>query len=138
MNSIFLTGTAGSGKSQLTSILANTILENNKEVIVVNLDPGVNNLPYSSDIDIRDFISINEIMDKYNLGPNGAVILAAELIALKIGEINEFEILRAPSNFISNEINATVTIYSEDDDKKYDPKLKSNHAKPFKPAIYIE
>ena len=42
MNSIFLTGTAGSGKSQLTSILANTILENNKEVIVVNLDPGVN------------------------------------------------------------------------------------------------
>ena len=84
MNSIFLTGTAGSGKSQLTSILANTILENNKEVIVVNLDPGVNNLPYSADIDIRDFISINEIMDKYNLGPNGAVILAADLIALKI------------------------------------------------------
>ena len=89
MNSIFLTGTAGSGKSQLTSILANTILENNKEVIVVNLDPGVNNLPYSADIDIRDFISINEIMDKYNLGPNGAVILAADLIALKIDEIND-------------------------------------------------
>ena len=57
---------------------------------------------------------------------------------LKIGEINEFEILNSASNFISNEINATVTIYSEDDDKKYDPKLKSNHAKPFKPAIYIE
>ena len=56
---------------------------------MINLDPGVNNLPYSADIDIRDFININEIMEKYNLGPNGAVILAADLIASKIDEIND-------------------------------------------------
>ena len=89
MNSIFLTGTAGSGKSQLTSILTDSFIQNEKEVIAVNLDPGVNNLPYSADIDIRDFISINEIMEKYNLGPNGAVILAADLITSKIDEIND-------------------------------------------------
>ena len=89
MNSIFLTGTAGSGKSQLTSILTDSFIQNEKEVIAVNLDPGVTNLPYSADIDIRDFISINEIMEKYNLGPNGAVILAADLIASKIDEIND-------------------------------------------------
>ena len=89
MNSIFLTGTAGSGKSQLTSRLTDSFIQNDKEVIAVNLDPGVNNLPYSADIDIRDFISINEIMEKYNLGPNGAVILAADLIASKIDEIND-------------------------------------------------
>ena len=89
MNSIFLTGTAGSGKSQLTSILTDSFIQNEKEVIAVNLDPGVNNLPYSADIDIRDFININEIMEKYNLGPNGAVILAADLIASKIDEIND-------------------------------------------------
>ena len=89
MNSIFLTGTAGSGKSQLTSRLTDSFIQNDKEVIAVNLDPGVTNLPYSADIDIRDFISINEIMEKYNLGPNGAVILAADLIASKIDEIND-------------------------------------------------
>jgi hypothetical protein len=89
MNSIFLTGTAGSGKSQLTSRLTDSFIQNDKEVIAVNLDPGVNNLPYSADIDIRDFININEIMEKYNLGPNGAVILAADLIASKIDEIND-------------------------------------------------
>ena len=89
MNSIYLTGTAGSGKSQLTSVLTNSFLEIDKEVIAVNLDPGVSNLPYSPDIDIRDFVNINEIMDKYNLGPNGAVILATDLIASKINEIND-------------------------------------------------
>ena len=89
MNSIFLTGTAGSGKSQLTSRLTDSFIQNDKEVIAVNLDPGVNNLPYSADIDIRDFINITEIMEKYNLGPNGAVILAADLIASKIDEIND-------------------------------------------------
>ena len=89
MNSIYLTGTAGSGKSQLTSVLTNSFLEIDKEVIAVNLDPGVSNLPYSPDIDIRDFVNINEIMDKYNLGPNGAVILATDLIASKINDIND-------------------------------------------------
>ena len=57
MNSIFLTGTAGSGKSQLTSILTDSFIQNEKEVIAVNLDPGVNNLPYSADIDIRDLLT---------------------------------------------------------------------------------
>jgi len=33
------------------------------------------------DIDIRDYIDINELMEKYGLGPNGALIMAADLIA---------------------------------------------------------
>ncbi len=37
-------------------------------------------MPYVPDIDIRDFIVLEEVMDKYGLGPNGAMILASDLM----------------------------------------------------------
>jgi GTPase SAR1 family protein len=53
------------------------------------------NLPYTPDIDIRDYIDINSIMDEYNLGPNGALVLAADLIAEEAerlgGEIEDLQ-----------------------------------------------
>ena len=78
---IFIIGTAGSGKSLLTASF-NELLKNGKQkTATVNLDPGVLHLPYAPDIDIRDYIDIRSIMDEYRLGPNGALILAADLIA---------------------------------------------------------
>ena len=48
--------------------------------ITLNLDPGVKTMPYTPDIDIRDFIVLEEVMTKYELGPNGAMILASDLM----------------------------------------------------------
>ena len=89
MKNIFLTGTAGSGKSNLTGILSNWYQQEGKNVITVNLDPGVSNVPYGIDVDIRNYINLKEIMDKYNLGPNGSLILASDLIATKLEQIEE-------------------------------------------------
>ena len=86
---IFLTGTAGSGKSNLTGILSNWYQQEGRDVITVNLDPGVSNVPYGIDVDIRNYINLQEIMDKYNLGPNGSLILASDLIATKLEQIEE-------------------------------------------------
>jgi len=74
-------GTAGSGKSLLTGAFANWLQLQKQNVITVNLDPGVITLPYTPDIDIRDYIKIEQIMNEYQLGPNGALIMAADLIA---------------------------------------------------------
>ena len=52
---IFLTGTAGSGKSNLTGILSNWYQQEGRDVITVNLDPGVSNVPYGIDVDIRNY-----------------------------------------------------------------------------------
>ena len=48
--------------------------------ITLNLDPGVKTMPYVPDIDIRDFIVLEEVMTEYELGPNGAMILASDLM----------------------------------------------------------
>ena len=78
---VFFIGTAGSGKSLLTASLDEWLKVGKQKVATVNLDPGVLNLPYAPDIDIRDHIDINQIMEEYGLGPNGALVLTADLIA---------------------------------------------------------
>jgi GTPase SAR1 family protein len=83
---VFITGTAGSGKSLLTSRIYEYYTSNGAFAAIFNLDPGVESLPYSCDIDVRDKIDIVSIMKQYDLGPNGALIMANDLIASKFDE----------------------------------------------------
>ncbi len=88
MKSIFVLGTAGSGKSLLTSKLHEYYTKNGAFTAVLNLDPGVENLPYTCDVDVRDHVDIVSIMQQYDLGPNGALIMASDLIASKIDDVH--------------------------------------------------
>ncbi|NWJ29364.1 ATP/GTP-binding protein [Marine Group I thaumarchaeote] len=87
MKTIFISGTAGSGKSLLTSKLYDYYTKNGAFAAILNLDPGVENMPYTCDVDVRDYVDYVSIMQKYDLGPNGALIMANDLIASKIDEI---------------------------------------------------
>ncbi|MCE2505161.1 MAG: ATP/GTP-binding protein [Nitrosopumilaceae archaeon] len=87
MKTIFVSGTAGSGKSLLSSKLYEYHTKNGAFTSILNLDPGVENLPYSCDVDVRDFVDIVSIMQQYDLGPNGALVMTADLIASKIDDI---------------------------------------------------
>lgn len=87
MKTIFVTGTAGSGKSLLTSKIYEYYTRNGAFAAVLNLDPGVDSLPYTCDIDVRDYVDIVSIMRQYDLGPNGSLIMANDLIASKIDEL---------------------------------------------------
>ena len=87
MKAIFVTGTAGSGKSMLTSKILEYYQTNGVFASVLNLDPGVESLPYRPDVDVRDYVDIVQIMKQYDLGPNGSMIMANDLIATKIEDI---------------------------------------------------
>lgn len=70
-------------------------------------------------------------------------ILSAPLEArnrrLNLTEFNEVTTIQDARSLLSNEISkAEIVVYSEDDPARYDPKLRANSARPFKPAIYIE
>ena len=78
---IFIIGTAGSGKSLLTASFTDWLKIQKQNVAIVNLDPGAFTLPYTPDIDIRDYVSVQGLMEEYKLGPNGALVMAADLIA---------------------------------------------------------
>jgi GTPase SAR1 family protein len=86
---VFIIGTAGSGKSMLTASFSEWLKMSKQDVVAVNLDPGVLTLPYSPDVDVRNYVDIESLMEEYDLGPNGALIMAADLIADSVEKISE-------------------------------------------------
>jgi GTPase SAR1 family protein len=87
LKAIFITGTAGSGKSLLTSKLLQWYKDSSAYAATLNLDPGASSLPYEPDVDTRDHIDISTLMDNFSLGPNGALVMASDMIATKLDEI---------------------------------------------------
>jgi GTPase SAR1 family protein len=93
---IYFVGTAGSGKSTLTQAFKLWMDQKGFNAITVNLDPGVEELGYVPDVDIRDWVSVAEVMAERGLGPNGAQIACADMAALQFPEIsNTIEEFRA-------------------------------------------
>jgi hypothetical protein len=85
--SLFITGPAGTGKSTLAGSLKEWMQRQDIDSIIVKLDPGAEYIPYEADIDIREWISISQIMSEFNLGPNGAQIVASDMILENIDAI---------------------------------------------------
>ncbi len=86
---LFLTGTAGCGKSTLAAAMGNWMEETGYPYQIVNLDPGADLSPYEADVDVRDWMTLADIMEEYGLGPNGAQIVAADMLALYSTRIRE-------------------------------------------------
>ena len=77
---IFVLGTAGSGKSELTAVFTRWLEMQGENAMAVNLDPGTLTLPYSANVDVRDYIRVDSLMEEYGLGPNGGLMLASEMM----------------------------------------------------------
>jgi len=78
---------AGSGKSLLVSSYAEFLRSSKQNVVTLNLDPGATALPYNPDVDVRAYVDLDDLMEKYKLGPNGALIMASDLAADHLEEI---------------------------------------------------
>ena len=89
MRFVYFVGTAGSVKSTLVKSYRDWLGNNGIDCMTINLDPGVDMLPYDADIDIREWVALDEVMGEYNLGPNGAQIVAADLMAVNIKKITD-------------------------------------------------
>jgi GTPase SAR1 family protein len=86
---IYFVGTAGAGKSTLVAAYDRWAKQHGIGTVLVNLDPGAEKLPYTPDVDIREWIKISDIMEEHGLGPNGAQVAAADMIALNLDEVKE-------------------------------------------------
>jgi len=84
---LYFLGTAGCGKSTLTHAFQLWMRSQGYDAITVNLDPGVENLLYEPDVDVRDWVRLDEIMEEYELGPNGAQVAASDMLALNVKEV---------------------------------------------------
>jgi leucyl-tRNA synthetase len=56
----------------------------------------------------------------------------------KIKAVDEHAILGDAVGFLRQRFNAEVSVYSEDDKERFDPKNRAGMAMPYQPAIYLE
>lgn len=93
----FVMGPAGCGKSTYCA----TIQEHfrvglRKTARVINIDPAAESFAYDCEIDVRDLISVDDVMEELEYGPNGGLVYAMEYIMEnrswledQLGEYNE-------------------------------------------------
>ncbi len=55
-----------------------------RSVHVINLDPAAEAFKYQIDADVRDLISVDEVMDELGMGPNGGLLYCMEYLAESI------------------------------------------------------
>jgi len=84
---IVCVGMAGSGKTTFMQRINAHLHAKKEPPYVINLDPAVLNVPFESNIDIRDSVNYKEVMKQYNLGPNGGILTSLNLFATKIDQI---------------------------------------------------
>jgi hypothetical protein len=92
-------GPAGSGKSYLVDALSDWLEANEVSVARVNLDPAAEWLPYAPDVDVRDYVDARTVMQKYKLGPNGALVASIDMLVDHVDNIRS-EIEATKMNYV--------------------------------------
>ncbi|KRZ52751.1 Protein CLEC16A [Trichinella nativa] len=83
-------GMAGSGKSTLVQRICAYLSATKTSLYPVNLDPAVHYVSYPTAVDIRESVNYKEIMQKYELGPNGGIMTAMNIFATTFGKVIDF------------------------------------------------
>lgn len=68
-------GPAGSGKTTFCNGMQQYLTLLGRKAVVVNLDPANDALPYECAVDIAELVSLQEVQENLNLGPNGGTLL---------------------------------------------------------------
>ena len=71
-------GPPGAGKSTYCDGMHQFLTAVGRKCAVVNLDPANDKTSYPCALDIRDLVSLEEVMEQEELGPNGGVMYALE------------------------------------------------------------
>lgn len=73
-------GPAGAGKTTFCSALITHLRNNRRSCFYVNLDPAAEDFVHQPDLDIKDLISLEDVMEEMGLGPNGGLIYCFEFL----------------------------------------------------------
>lgn len=77
---VLVTGPAGAGKSTFCASLITHAQSLGRTVHLFNLDPAADKFEYPPSIDIKDLVSLEDVMDELQLGPNGGLIYCFEYL----------------------------------------------------------
>ncbi|KAI9795682.1 MAG: ATP binding protein [Candelina submexicana] len=77
---VLVMGPAGAGKTTFCSALIQHLRHNKRSCFYINLDPAAEEFVYEPDLDIKDLITLEDVMEEMSLGPNGGLIYCFEFL----------------------------------------------------------
>ena len=120
-------GPAGSGKSTYCKIIQDHAYNNKRIIKVINLDPAAEKFKYKCDLDIRELININDVMNKQKLGPNGALLYCMEYLYDHIDFLDDYFNNNGDNMYYLIDCPGQLELYSHSDImKKITNYLKKN------------
>lgn len=82
-------GPAGAGKTTFCSALIQHLRANRRSCFYINLDPAAEEFVYEPDVDIKDLITLEDVMEEMGLGPNGGLIYCFEFLLENLDFLTE-------------------------------------------------
>ncbi|KAK4497893.1 hypothetical protein PRZ48_010548 [Zasmidium cellare] len=82
-------GPAGAGKTTFCSALIQHLKNNRRSCFYINLDPAAEEFAYEPDVDIKDLITLEDVMEELHLGPNGGLIYCFEFLLENLDFLTE-------------------------------------------------
>ncbi|EGO01978.1 hypothetical protein SERLA73DRAFT_120629 [Serpula lacrymans var. lacrymans S7.3] len=88
---VLVTGPAGAGKSTFSTSFMTHLRMSKRSANIVNLDPAATGdaFEYEPAIDIRELISLEDVMNEMGYGPNGGLVYCFEYLLQHIDWLDE-------------------------------------------------
>jgi len=77
---VLVMGPAGAGKTTFCNAIIQHLQNSRRSCFYVNLDPAAESFQYDPDLDIRELITLEDVMEELELGPNGGLIYCFEFL----------------------------------------------------------
>nr|ASF90269.1 hypothetical protein SPAR03058 [Bartheletia paradoxa] len=82
-------GPPGSGKSTYCFGMHQFLTALDRPISIINLDPANDSLPYPCAVNISSLITLQDVMDEFGLGPNGAMLYCMEYLERNLDWLEE-------------------------------------------------
>ena len=86
---VLVLGPAGVGKSTFCNSMIAYMQSIGRRAHIVNLDPAANPTEYEFTIDVKDLISLQDVMEEMELGPNGGLVYCFEFLLNNLDWLDE-------------------------------------------------
>lgn len=73
-------GPPGSGKTTYCVGMQEFLSQLGRKVVVVNMDPANEGLPYTCGVDVSELVTLDDVMEGLKLGPNGGLLYCMEYL----------------------------------------------------------
>lgn len=86
---VLVMGPAGAGKTTFCNAIIEHLQNTKRSCFYVNLDPAAETFAYEPDLDIRELITLEDVMEELELGPNGGLIYCFEFLMQNLDFLTE-------------------------------------------------